>query len=455
MAESESAPVRSAVEFVVAALAGAVTPGAVDGRLAPRLTARGDVGRMLAGSPRLAAFREHGPRLEHIEMRSAWSARAAIRTGPTLWELDVDVEPMPPHRVLSFQPRRVPDDAVAWSEIAPTLLSTWDDPISRRLAEAATGLKLAGLTAGIAVRGEVVYEGQFGVADLVSREPLRPESAFRVGSVTKTITALAVLSLAHEGAVSLDSPVGRYLGTRAPTGQGGEPTVGDLLVHRGGLPKDIPVKDNRKELRLAWAPGDRAEYSNLGYDLLGAVIEQVAATPYAIFCREHVLVRYGLRQATMQGPGSPAPADVTGYRVTAGRLSPAPPAVASYPAAGGMTASNADLLTLAGLFTHGTDPLVRAGLDRTTPAGPGVRFAAGGLAILDRPSGPILWRGGATDGFTTEIVAALDGSCTVVLLASKSPPEGLREVALQLVEQPPALEPPGLSRSPRGVRPAG
>jgi len=122
----------------------------------------------------------------------------------------------------------------------------------------------------------------------------------------------------------------------------------------------------------------------------------------------------------------PAPAGVTGYRVLAGRLSPAPPAVATYPAAGGMTASNNDLLTLAG---H----LIRdEALLRTTPAGPGVRFAAGGFAVLDRPSGPVLWRGGATDGFTAEIVAALDGSGTVVLLASKSPPEGLREVALEI-----------------------
>lgn len=432
-------PVRAAVEFVVKALAGAVTAEEVDRRLASRLTARGDVGGMLAGSPRLAVFREHGPRIEHVEIRRAWSARAAVRTGPTLWELDVDVEPAPPHRIKSFQPRRVPDDAIAWSAIGPTLRSTRDDDISRRLAAAADALQLAGLTAGIAVQGEVVYEGQFGVADLESREQLHPESVFRVGSVTKTITALAVLSLAQQGAVELDAPISRYLGEAAPVGPGGEPSVGDLLVHRGGLPKDIPAKADRAQLRLAWAPGERAEYSNLGYELLGRVIEKVTATPFASYCREHVLARYGLRRATMQDPGVPAAADVTGYRVTAGRLSPAPPAVASYPAAGGMTASNADLLALAGLFTRGADPLVRAALDRTTPAGPGVRFAAGGFAVLDRRGGPILWRGGATDGFTAEIVAALDGSCTVVLLASKSPSEGLREVALRLVEEWPAL----------------
>ena len=65
-----------------------------------------------------------------------------------------------------------------------------------------------------------------------------------------------------------------------------------------------------------------------------------------------------------------------------------------------------------------------------TRSRPGVRFAPG-FAIL---GDGLLWRGGATDGFTAEVVAALDGSCDVVLLASKSPPEGLREVARALVE---------------------
>jgi hypothetical protein len=64
--------------------------------------------------------------------------------------------------------------------------------------------------------------------------------------------------------------------------------------------------------------------------------------------------------------------------------------------------------------------------------GPGVRFAPG-VALLDRPGGTVLWRGGATDGFTAEILAALDGSFRVVLLASKSPPDDLRTLAMQLV----------------------
>jgi CubicO group peptidase (beta-lactamase class C family) len=160
------------------------------------------------------------------------------------------------------------------------------------------------------------------------------------------------------------------------------------------------------------------------------MVAQAAGTTFAQYCATEILAPYGLRHTTMQERGAAAPAAVTGYRVAGGRVAPAPPAVAALPGAGGMTADLDDLLTLTGLFSRGDDPLVRAALAHTAPAGPGVRFAPG-FAILDDA---LLWRGGATDGFTAEIVAALDGSCDVVLLASKSPPEGLREVARSLVE---------------------
>lgn len=189
------------------------------------------------------------------------------------------------------------------------------------------------------------------------------------------------------------------------------------------------------QISLAWPAGQRPEYSNVGYEILGALIQTVTGDPYAQFCSREVLPRYGLADAIMQEPGLAAPATVTGYRVTAGQVSPAPPAVAPFPAAGAMTASVGDLLALAGCFGQGTDPLVQAALALTAPAGPGVRFAPG-IALLDRPGGTMMWRGGATGGFTVEILASLDGSFSVVLTASKSPPDDLRKLGMDLIGQP-------------------
>jgi CubicO group peptidase (beta-lactamase class C family) len=420
-----NAVMPDAVSFVVAALGGRVPADELAERLDPRLTGRGDVASYLAGNQRFATFRGEAVSVAEVRARGEWAARAVVVTGDERWELDVAVSPEPPHRIVSFQPRPVAGDSVPWSPDR-SHDHWWSalDPaatglISERLAAVADEQKIVGLAAGIAVRGEVVYRGGFGVADLATGEPVRASSVFRVGSVTKMVTALAVLKLVEDGTLSLSAPLDG-LEPGGPT-----PTIGQVLVHTGGLPKDM-----RPPFRVAWEPGERAEYSNVGYGLLGRTVARAAGMPFAQYCASAVLGPYGLRHTTVQERGVAAPADVTGYRVADGRVTPAPAAIAPLPAAGGMTADLDDLLTLTGLFSRGDDPLVRAALAHTAPAGPDVRFAPG-FAIL---GDGLLWRGGATDGFTAEIVAALDGSCDVVLLASKSPPEGLREVARALVE---------------------
>jgi len=112
---------REAVDWVVAALSGTAAPDDVAARLAARLVARGDIAAVLAGNRRFAAFREHPAAVENVEPRRPWSARAVVRTGPQLWEVDVTVEAEPPHRISSFQPRPVAADAVEWARIAAAL----------------------------------------------------------------------------------------------------------------------------------------------------------------------------------------------------------------------------------------------------------------------------------------------------------------------------------------------
>lgn len=402
---------REAVTFVLAALGGQVPEAELLARLDSRLTGRGDVTAYLAGGQRFAAFRSSPVVVEELRERGEWTARALVAVGDEQWELDVAISPSPPHRIVSFQPRPVAgellDTAVLraadhwWSALDPAPTGE----ISRGLAAVADEQQIVGLAAGIAVNGSVAYRGCFGLTDRESGTPVEASSVFRVGSVTKMVTALAVLKLVEDGTISLSTP----LDGLEPGGT--VPTVGQALVHTAGLPKDM-----RPPFRVAWEPGERAEYSNVGYALLARTVARAAGVPFTRYCASEILEPRGLRHTTMQERGVAAPADVTGYRVAGGRVAPAPPAVAPLPGAGGMTSDLDDLLTLTGLFTRGA-PVVVDG-----PFAPG-------FAIRD----DLLWRGGATDGFTAEIVAALDGSCDVVLLASKSPPEGLREVARVLM----------------------
>ena len=412
---------EDAVRWLVTALAGAATEAQVADRLAPRLTGRGDVAAFFTSSRRFAAFREHPPRIERLERRGDWSAYAIVRTGPTLWELDVAVEPEPPHRIRSFQPREAAADGIELAEVSERLRGGDRDepdaaPGGRRLDTAATSV--VGLAAGLLIDGEVVYRGFRGLADLSSGTAIDEHSVFRVGSVTKVVTALTVLHLVATGVVELGAPVDRYLpAVGLPT----PPTVEQLLLHRGGLPKDALSRDG---IRQPWPPGDRAEYSNLGYRLLAAVVEKVSAEPYPVVAAREILARYGLADASF---GSPT---VTGYRLAAGRVSPAAVESRATAGAGGMVASLADLLALARLLARADDPLIAAALERTTPAGPGARFAAG-FALLDRTDGTVLWRGGATEGFTAEMVTT--GNRTAIVLANTTPTAELQPTTIDLI----------------------
>jgi CubicO group peptidase (beta-lactamase class C family) len=302
-------PVADAVRWLVAALAGAAPAEEVAARLAPRLSARGDVAAYFAGNRRFADFREHEPQIERLQPRGEWAAQAIIRTGRTRWELDVAVEPEPPHRIRSFQPRAAAGDGVELAALGDRRRTAdRDEPAGSDYRLDGTGV--VGLAAGVIRDGAVVYRGFRGLADLATGTPVDAHSVFRVGSVTKVVTALTVLRLAATGTVDLDAPPDRYLPARRLAHP---PTVEQLLLHRGGLPKDALSRDG---IRQAWPPGERAEYSNLGYQLLGALIEAVTGEPYASVVGREIFARYGMADASF------GPPTVTGYRLVAGRVAP-------------------------------------------------------------------------------------------------------------------------------------
>lgn len=145
-----------------------------------------------------------------------------------------------------------------------------------------------------------------------TREGTAPtlDTAFRIASCTKSFTAAAVLLLRDRGALSLDDPLDAHLAVGPCTGPAGAsavPTLGMLASMSGGLPTDDPWADRQESLapeafdalvargvRLASAPGSRYEYSNLGFALLGRVVERVTGRSYPAFVTEELLRPLGL-----------------------------------------------------------------------------------------------------------------------------------------------------------------
>ena len=201
--------------------------------------------------------------------------------------------------------------------------------------------KIPGAAVSVSVGDRIAWHETFGVTDLTSRSGVRADTRFRVGSVTKMLTVAALLRLVDAGRVSLDDPVSRYL----PAFPHGDITLRQLAGHLGGI-RHYGAGEflNREHFENATAslrrfaadpllasPGEKYVYSTYGYNVLGAVIEQVTKRnfPEAM----HGLVTGPLRlrevlfdggdatstlyDATKEGP-APAPAVDLSDRLPAG-----------------------------------------------------------------------------------------------------------------------------------------
>lgn len=188
----------------------------------------------------------------------------------------------------------------------------------------------------LVARGDrVILERGYGLADRETGEPNRPETVFKIASLTKPMTAVAALRLAERGRIDLDAPVSRYL----PRFPGGDRiAVHHLLTHSSGLPQDLaplidvsPTASNREAVGalrsapLAFEPGRGRLYSNAGYSVLAAIVEQVTGRPFAEHLRDEVLAPAGMTGASVLPEGQPMPLRAgyaTGYALAGGRLVP-------------------------------------------------------------------------------------------------------------------------------------
>ncbi|MET0309971.1 MAG: serine hydrolase domain-containing protein [Sphingomonas sp.] len=156
---------------------------------------------------------------------------------------------------------------------------------------------LPGMTLSIADADGFTATLTVGWADREAQMPVRSDHLFEIGSISKSLTALCIHNLAEEGLVDLDAPVARYLeGVPLP----GQPvTVAHLLNHAGGFAHDAPIFPNTPDGKLwcGFAPGSRFSYSNIGYRLLGLVIEKVTGRPHPEVIEKRVLAPLGMAGA--------------------------------------------------------------------------------------------------------------------------------------------------------------
>ncbi|MEM7558738.1 MAG: serine hydrolase domain-containing protein, partial [Planctomycetota bacterium] len=193
--------------------------------------------------------------------------------------------------------------------------------------------------AAIVVRdGEVVYRGAFGVEDKVSNRPATTDTQYNVASVTKVFTASLAVILHEQGVVDLDQPAVTYLppNIRISTTplRGATITLRQLASHTSGLPRRVPGQVQSAEGRYALEParlyallekvellsdpGESREYSNLGFGLLGHVLELAAEKPLEDLLQEHICTPMGLTGTAIEGNSRLRPAMGYGWQKRGG-----------------------------------------------------------------------------------------------------------------------------------------
>ncbi len=328
---------------------------------------------------------------------------------------------------------------------------------SAALDERRSERRVPALSAAVALGGELVWADAVGVAG--PGEPATPGHAFRVGSITKPMTAVAVLRLVADGRLALEDRVGHHL-AEAPAA---DATIAQLLTHTAGLPAEPAgswwerhgggtwAEVVASGLPSLWAPGERFHYSNVGYAVLGRLVEAAHGRAWdEVLCDE----LWGPLGMTSTGR-LPAGPRATGYAVHPHADLVLTEPVAAYGAmgpAGEVWSTPTDLVRfaswLAGLGPGADDdavlPLVwrrEMTRPRTVVDEPGAPFAAWALGVSihhvprdDRPGRRLTGHGGSVPGFTAEVRVDVAAGETVAVCGSSTAGYGDAQFLFDLLD---------------------
>ncbi|MEL7446405.1 MAG: serine hydrolase [Pseudomonadota bacterium] len=288
----------------------------------------------------------------------------------------------------------------------------------------------------VAKDGQVLLDDGWGMADLEWSIENTPLTKFRIGSVTKQFTAVAILLLQEEGKLDLDDPIGDHLAP-APEAWNGI-TIRHLLQHTSGIPnvtalddfgtfKFLPTTQEEligkfDQLPLEFEPGSQWKYSNSGYVLLSAIVAKVSERPYADFIKAELLDPLDMKETGIDSSATILPKRAAGYSPIQDGVINAEYVNMDIPTgAGALYSTTGDLLKWQrGLFGG----KVISAESLAEYVAPGAYDAFGndkyglGILIEDDEDGKAYWHGGGIEGFNSWLGYDPENKVTVAVLAN-------------------------------------
>ena len=296
--------------------------------------------------------------------------------------------------------------------------------------------RIPGLSLAVVVRGKVVRLGGYGFANLEHQIPAAQDTVYQIGSITKPFTALGILLLQEEGRLRLEDSVGQYV-AEAPE-DWRRVTLRQLLQHSAGVPSEIdpqgfpaPLPEDFTPLRmlsmirqpsLEFEPDTRRSYSNMGYFLLGLVIEKVSGMGYAAYLEERVFRRLGMAATRVNSLDALVPRRASGYKFPGEYQNWAPVDPRIPYAAGAIVSSVEDLARWdLAMDAHQLIPCERWEESWTASQAPSDSLPNTGLGwMLDVDRGrQRIFHPGGIPGFSSVMVRYPDERVTVIVLCNQ------------------------------------
>jgi CubicO group peptidase (beta-lactamase class C family) len=292
-----------------------------------------------------------------------------------------------------------------------------------------------GAAVGVIRDGRFIHREAYGLADLEWGTPLLPDCVFRIASLTKQFTAVAVMMLEERGALSIEDPIERYLPDWPPRGR--RVTLRHLLNHTSGIwrhDSDLPERTRRPNPPLAdvigmimqrdfeFEPGERYRYNNSGYLLLGAIIEAVSGRAYGEFLADSIFEPLGMARTGLLAHETVVPLRARGYVRGRRGFHNARPDPPHYSYAAGGLGSTLDDLARWDAAIRGERLIRRETFERMledTPQADGTPFPYGfGWGTASYRGARIYHHTGGVSGFACQMLHFRDEPLTTIVLSN-------------------------------------
>jgi CubicO group peptidase (beta-lactamase class C family) len=284
---------------------------------------------------RVSRFRQMKQRLGSLTLVKVLDASetlvsALLRTKDGgLVQLDYEFEPNSPHGLLGIRVQDVEDAPRIQPTVKPSGSITEALTATEGLLDSLAQADEFSGVALVASNGKVIFEKAYGFADRDTKVPNRIDTKFNLGSINKTFTAMAIQQLAAEGKLSLTDPIGKYLPDYPNKSAAERVTIQHLLDMTSGIGDFFgerymaAAKEKLRTIKnyfplfadkpLEFEPGARRRYSNGGYVVLGAIIEQTSGQDYYTYVREHIFKPAGMTETDSFEKDKTVPNRAVGY----------------------------------------------------------------------------------------------------------------------------------------------